>query len=281
MEKENRDRINSWNEYENALRDIFDDVAKRRKNNTDIIISDPVFRGQSCSGWQLCTTLDRIVKTNVPYREYYIAMKNAQRPIESYLEQSWNLQDYIEPDINNAMFNIEICNLEFMIYLRHHQFPSPLLDWTRSPYIAAFFAFNAEPLSEEDVAIFVYHETKNGSKDYVSIYPSIFGVPINTKKHKRHYSQQSVYTVCMQKINNQLIYAEHNNVFNNRNGNQDVVTKLVLSKALKSEFLKKLDLMNINKYSLFNDEDSLVQSLSNKIFFIENYSKQDKAILDQ
>jgi FRG domain len=33
---------------------------------------------------------------------------------------------------------------DLLIYTRHHGFPSPLLDWTRSAYIAAFFTFAAE-----------------------------------------------------------------------------------------------------------------------------------------
>ena len=48
--------------------------------------------------------------------------------------------------------------IDFMIHLRHHGFPSPLLDWTKSPYIAAFFAFN-EATEQDDVAIFSYRET--------------------------------------------------------------------------------------------------------------------------
>lgn len=34
----------------------------------------------------------------------------------------------------------------FMTRLRHHGFPSPLLDWPQSPYIAAFFAFNKKKI---------------------------------------------------------------------------------------------------------------------------------------
>jgi hypothetical protein len=35
---------------------------------------------------------------------------------------------------------------DFMTRLRHHGFPSPLLDWPQSPYTAAFFAFNKKEI---------------------------------------------------------------------------------------------------------------------------------------
>jgi len=42
-----------------------------------------------------------------------------------------------------------------MTRLRHHGFPSPLLDWPQSPYIAAFFAFNKKGLLKN---IFYLHK---------------------------------------------------------------------------------------------------------------------------
>lgn len=47
----------------------------------------------------------------------------------------------------------------FMAFLRQNGFPSPLLDWSRSPFIAAFFAFcRADPKQSNYVAIFEYVE---------------------------------------------------------------------------------------------------------------------------
>jgi len=51
----------------------------------------------------------------------------------------------------------------YLAHLRHNGFPSPLLDWTQSPYVAAYFAF-ARPQGEQ-VALYVYCEQTKEYED--------------------------------------------------------------------------------------------------------------------
>lgn len=98
------------------------------------------FRGQGDSAWQLSTTLDRVPGlTDIHVRDD----KNKQLLLEFKNEavhvgtpESW-LSDPVR--------------LELLA--RHHGLPSPLMDWSLSPYVAAYFAYANMDESAEYVSV--------------------------------------------------------------------------------------------------------------------------------
>ena len=87
-----------------------------------------LFRGHGCSSFSLATTLHRAGRYRL---ERYVVSELVQfkSHVEALLDRRFNLGDADDYATVIAL-------------AQHHGLPTPMLDWTESPYIAAFFAFS-------------------------------------------------------------------------------------------------------------------------------------------
>jgi hypothetical protein len=251
--------LKDWETFESEISRIFGSVESRRAG-TKGYVSDPLFRGHADDRWRLLTTLERFSKKPHSIKGYYRILLSVVPAVVSLTGKSWSLSPDLEVDESH---HGPPPGYEFMIYLRHHGFPSPLLDWSRSPYVAAFFAF-APRHSEhcENIALYAYVEHYGRGKGWFEDNPRIIGLGPYAITHERHYAQQSEYTICKKRVGDEYLYWEHEEALDREEDEQDLLTKYVIPASERDRFLGKLDLMNINAYSLFRDESSLMQTLA-------------------
>ena len=151
----------------------------------------------------------------------------------------------------------------YLAYLRHHGFPSPLLDWTESPYIAAFFAFR-EP-QHEFVTIYILAERLHAFKSRSSDEGGIYSLGPSVQSHNRHFLQKSRYTICV-KFELSWFFTPHDTVFDVDRSQQDVLWKINIPATERTKVLAGLDAYNLNAFSLFGSEESLMETLALRNF---------------
>ncbi len=88
-----------------------------------------VFRGQSDKSWPLSTSYDRA--ENLSFSNYSVSIPRENQMLDMFSRKLHLYSDYI-PDINDKF--------EWLAMMQHYGAPTRLLDFTKSLYIAIYFA---------------------------------------------------------------------------------------------------------------------------------------------
>jgi hypothetical protein len=136
------------------------------KNYADKFSHNWLFRGQSSDRWDIKSSLERtdfFGLYNEVELDFLIEFKRGARNFITEMEMPTNL-------------------VEWLALMQHHGAPTRLVDFTKSPYVAAFFAFENVP-SSGNVAIWALNI--NIVKDRVEQYLVLRNSP-EFEKDRKH-----------------------------------------------------------------------------------------------
>lgn len=229
------------------------------------------FRGQREAEWGLHTSLDRAVErqTQTPhsFSLWHLNRKDEMQPLLYRFQQ----------DAYNYLAHVPALDdiASWYALMQHHSAPTPLLDWTESPYVGMYFAVeekaslrrkrehdphsavwavDADWLEEKKTELFKSEAPdsngllKHAGPIVVRINPSM--------SNPRLFAQQGV---LLSKLVDEASFGQllMTMMMHEKLTNRPVIRKLEVGSSLRIKFLKNLRVMNIHRASLFPGLDGL------------------------
>jgi hypothetical protein len=286
-------RLDSWESFETKVADI-DRETDALKLTRSVSVSEPLYRGQRDASWGLQTTLDR-QRPGMTLGKYLTLIERMQPRIERISGSKWPILSQEISGLRHKglpcipWFTAEQANtktiVSFMVYLRQHGFPSPLLDWTSAPYKAAFFAYAGFGEGTERVAIFTFRRSTGTAREtWRQDEPTAMSWgPCILNTSRRHSKQDAQYTWCLRRPASGLtledwVFADHEQAINlpgfrmeagtdvSESRAANVVEKYTIPASERRKVLASLAVRNINRCRLFGlGVDSLLEDLWNEL----------------
>jgi len=259
--------VSSWEEFVAEVKEIKSEYGTQMTlgpEEKNVVL----YRGQPDACCRLTTTLERYSEQAWTMYSYSrMTLECAPKILESYPDEDLKLpsreevNEYFAKPQYSSPYEFPL--YEYWIYLRHHGFPSPLLDWTYCPYIAAYFAL-AEKFNAQRAAIFAYIGQPSGGQHTIRGRPRINVTGCNVHAHRRHHLQKSDYTVCTKLVENENDHSfiNHEAVFDKGRTDQDILIKIKIPRSERLAILSRLRERDITGFRLFETEEALIKTLA-------------------
>lgn len=252
-------RTRRWTEKQ-LSRNIYEVKVSRWQSfyefiQQELLIYDKyVWRGQSNPDWKLEPSFYRRLRESGQFLGY----DDVKLALESHLEKFKHAVRGC-----NSGLSYEDGDEEWWAFGQHYGLATPLLDWTQSPFVAAYFSVREKPTSE---FFSIWALSPSGLTD-----SNLIRVlhPMNDR-NMRLQVQGGLFTMSRVEQNEISSILKTHNEQINVDSDRMLLIKFLIPSRERLDTLRALNRMNINHRSLFPDAYGAAK-YANSVLEIKNY----------